>query len=193
MTLRVDCDLLKWLYVPTEWPWEGFASPQEWSVQLADETAVALGYDASTREWLQITLEGLAQNVGPAEYRFVYFVDPNAILSFVSLYEVPRQDDSFEDLLGMGDSACIRPPQAVRFNSSNLGNGMKSMRFVADANDREITGISHWAWRQDDRDIVMIAAGQNIAEFGMLQDEFDEFAQSISVIGPTFHLASSEA
>lgn len=162
-----------------------------WQVPVSASNAHA--YSNSVKEWLQTVLEGLVQNLGPAENRFVYFANPNAILNFVSLYEIPSQEESVEDLLGMGDAACIRPPKAVRFESGSMDDGMKSLRFVTGASDRDITGIAHWVWRQDDSDIIMIAGGQNVAEFGMLQDEFDEFARSISVIDATFHFASSEA
>lgn len=193
MTLNVDCDLSKWLYVPVEWPWADCASPDEWSAWVAEVTSEAHGYTEGQKGWLQSSLEGLARSIGPAEYRFVYFVDPVRTLSFLSLYEIPRQEhESYDSLLGLGDPASIRTPKVVEFISEGLGRGRKSLRFVESGERRDITAVAHWVWRLDDRDIAVIAAGHNIAEFDMLQHEFDEFSRSISRADDDFHLARAE-
>lgn len=183
MTLQVEMDRDSWVYVPSEWPWGPFETSVDWRDALVAAIGDAQGYGEGTREWLAATLDGIVASSDAQEHRFAYLAAPLADLAVVSVYELPRYDAPDDELLGVGDPTAVRPPVVAEFAGGGLGDGRKSLRFVADPDDADsLSGIAHWVWRLDDRDVVMIVGDGDLARFQRLQDTFDALARAITTI-----------
>lgn len=179
MSLQVDFDPDLWLYVPDAWPWEGFATLEQWRDTLADALTAAHGYDPAMRQWVADTAEGLARGADEHEHRFAYFSRPHEALGIASIYEMPRIPEATEEqMLGVHDATAVRPVQITSFEGGRLGDGTTSTRHVADESGA-ITAITHWLWRLDDRDVLMIAGDPDIARFETLRDDYDALARAI--------------
>ena len=198
MTLRVDFDRDLWLYVPTQWPWMGYARPEDWRDAVVAAVGDAHGYDRSLRDWLGATLEGMVRGATPGEERFAYLARPHETIGMASLYEWASSPDAeLDDLLGIRGDVSIRPPQVTPIEGAGLGHGTKAVRFVdesrtnADAGTAgsagrsggaaTIVGVAHWVWRLADRDVIMIAGDADLARFEQLQGPLDDLARSISL------------
>ena len=195
MTLRVDFDRDLWLYVPTQWPWMGYARLEDWRDAVVAAVGDAHGYDRSLRDWLGATLEGMVRGATPGEERFAYLARPHETIGMASLYEWASSPDAeLDDLLGIRGDASIRPPQVTPIEGAGLGHGTKAVRFVdesrtnADAGTAgsagraaTIVGVAHWVWRLADRDVIMIAGDADLARFDQLQGPLDDLARSISL------------
>ncbi len=180
MSLHVDFDRDLWLYVPDSWPWEGYAGIEQWRDALADALAAAYGYDDAMREWVAATAEGLARGADEHEHRFAYFSRPHEALGIVSIYEMPRSDATDEQMLGVGDATAVRPVQTAAFADGRLGPGLTATRHVADEQGA-LTTITHWLWRMDDRDVLMIAGDPDLARFEALREDYDALARAIGL------------
>ncbi|MBD7957351.1 hypothetical protein H9651_06845 [Microbacterium sp. Sa4CUA7] len=178
MTLHVDFDQDLWLYVPGAWPWEGFTGIEQWRDVLAEALADAYRYDAPMREWVAATAEGLARGVEENEHRFAYFSRPHEALGIASIYELARAEEATEEqILGVHDPAAVREVQVVPFEG-RLGPGLSATRHVADESGA-ITVVTHWLWRLDDRDVLMIAGDPDPARFQALREDYDTLARAI--------------
>lgn len=186
MTLTVHYDRDLWLPIPNEWPWEHHVSFEAWRDELVRVYTDAYGYTPDLQTWLADLLTGLVRSVGANEHRFVFFPAPHEALAVVALYEIPRDSPlsdpvpSTGSMLGLDDTAAVRPPAKVSFTSA-LGAGEKCMRFIESGDERSISGVSHWLWRLPDRDILMIVGDSNLSQFDALQPMLDDFARSIEL------------
>lgn len=193
MPLRVDFDRDLWLYIPTEWPWMGYPTLESWRDAVVSALADAYRYDASMRDWLSATLEGMVRGAAPHEERFAYMVRPHEVIGMASLYEwATIADSSLDDLLGVADPGAVRPPTVTPVEGAGLGPGTKAVRFVSDAQSNAlagspqaaptIVGVAHWVWRLPDRDIILIAGDSDLVRFDELQVPLDDLARSISLV-----------
>lgn len=179
MTLHVDFDHDLWVYVPAEWPWEGFASLEQWSSALVGALSDAYGYDASMRDWLTATVEGMSRSVDDEEHRFVYLSRPHEAIGIASIYELPaRTDAELASLVGVGDPRATRPVIAEPFTGGRLGPGLTATRHIQDE-DGTISVVTHWAWRIDERDVLMIVGDFDLARFEALRPDYDALARAI--------------
>tara|TARA_R110002020_G_scaffold429554_1_gene639161 strand:- start:426 stop:1028 length:603 start_codon:yes stop_codon:yes gene_type:complete len=188
MPLRVDFDRDLWLYIPTAWPWMGYPTLESWRDAVVLALADAYGYDASTRDWLSATLEGMVRGAGEGEERFAYMARPHEAIGVASLYEwATLVETSLDDLLGVADDASVRPPVVTPIEGAGLGPGTKAVRFTGEAAADSaaapaIVGVAHWVWRLPDRDVILIAGDSDLVRFDELQPAFDDLARSISVV-----------
>ncbi len=179
MSLHVDFDRDLWVYVPAEWPWEQFRGVEEWSTALVNALGEAYGYDASMREWLDATLQGMSRGADADEHRFAYLARPHEVLGLASIYEQPVHADlSPEQLAGADDPRATRPVAAAPFEGGRLGRGLSAVRHLADENGI-ITAVAQWVWRLDDRDVLMVVGDDDLARFELLRDDYDALARSI--------------
>ena len=179
MSLHVDFDRDLWVYVPAEWPWEGFATLEQWTAALVGALGDAHGYDRPMREWLADTLAGMSRGADAHEHRFGYLSRPHEALGLASIYELPaRRDVTSDDLLGVGDPRAARPVEAQAFDGGRLGPGHTATRHVTD-DDGALTAVTHWVWRRPDRDVLMIAGDADPARFAALRGDYDALARAI--------------
>ncbi|MBN9215780.1 MAG: hypothetical protein ABS62_11750 [Microbacterium sp. SCN 70-200] len=181
MTLHADFDRDLWVYVPTEWPWEGFDSLEEWSGTLVGALSEAYGYDTSMREWLTATVQGLSRSADENEHRFAYLSRPHEAIGIASIYELPaRPDTPLEELVGVGDPRATRPVVAAPFSGGRLGAGLSATRHVTD-DDGTVSVVTHWVWRLGERDVLMIVGDFDLARFEALRADYDTLARAIGM------------
>ncbi|WP_100814209.1 hypothetical protein [Microbacterium lacus] len=198
MPLRVDFDRDLWLYIPTEWPWMGYPTLENWRDAVVAALADAYGYDAATRDWLSATLEGMVRGAGEGEERFAYLGRPHESIGMVSLYEwATLAESSLDDLLGVTDGASVRPPVVSPIEGAGLGPGTKAVRFTTEAAPEAssapaVVGVAHWVWRLPDRDVILIAGDSDLVRFDERQPAFDDLARSISLVSDDSQSAREE-
>ena len=179
MTLQVDFDRDLWVYVPTDWPWEQFATLEQWRDALVRALGDAYGYDEPMREWLAATLDGLSRGADPEEHRFAYLARPHEVIGIASIYELEAAPEtSLHELLGVEDDAVARPVEGQTFVGGRLGDGHTATRHVIDE-DGAINVVAHWVWRLPDRDVVMIVGDFDLARFETLRADYEALARAI--------------
>ncbi|MFT4214483.1 MAG: hypothetical protein QM622_06875 [Microbacterium sp.] len=179
MSLHVDFDRDLWIYVPAEWPWEAYDSLEQWSATLVGVLGDAYGYDAAMRDWLSATVQGMSRGIDELEHRFAYLSRPHETLGIASIYELPTRPDSpLEELVGVGDPRATRPVEASVFTGGRLGDGMTATHHVVD-DDGTVSVVTHWAWRIDERDVLMIVGDFDLARFESLRADYDTLARAI--------------
>ena len=124
MTLQVDFDRDLWVYVPTDWPWEQFATLEQWRDALVRALGDAYGYDEPMREWLAATLDGLSRGADPEEHRFAYLARPHEVIGIASIYELEAAPEtSLDELLGVEDDAVARRSRGRRSWAADSATG----------------------------------------------------------------------
>lgn len=183
MTLQVDFDQDLWVYVPAEWPWEGFASMEQWRDTLVDALADAYSFDEPLRAWVSDVITGIVRSMDEGEHRFAYLSRPHEALAIASIYEWARTEATSEQLLGVDDPRALRAPVVKEFAGGRLGAGMKALRNPVDETDANtVSVVAHWVWRLPDRDVVMIVGDSDLPRFDALHDDFDALARAIGIV-----------
>ncbi|WP_298744387.1 hypothetical protein [uncultured Microbacterium sp.] len=181
MTLRVDADPARWMYIPSRFPWQGYARLEDWSATLVSVLSDLHGYDADQQDLFRSYAEGLSRGIDTGEHRYGYLTQPHVEVAIASVYEWHRLDVSDEELLGVLDERAVRPPTVEAFESDALGTGAVSVRHVADP-DGTVSAVAHWVWRQPDRDIILVIGDADIPRFLRLRSVYDELARAISIV-----------
>lgn len=179
MSLQVDFDQDLWLYIPTEWPWQQFATLEAWSGAITASLTDAYGYDAPMQDWVRALVEGMSRGADPEEHRFGYLSRPHEAIGMASIYELPGGADVPDDeLLGLTAGPTVRPVEAEAFEGGRLGSGLTSTREQI-AEDGTISAVTHWLWRTPDRDVLMIAGDPDPGRFALLRGDYDALARAI--------------
>ncbi|WP_454850614.1 hypothetical protein [Promicromonospora soli] len=184
MTIRTDFDTDRWVYVPEQFPWNGYETPEEWVNTVAHLASEAFEYTAGEHTNLVRALNLLLRYPRMAEpvHRFVMMGAADKTFAMVQVTDTPT-DPSFDDeaLLGLPEPRATREPEVVEFEGG-IGGGHRSVRYVADpALGGDIVVSVNWAWRADGRDVVVTFGSTNLVELDSLLPVLDEFAASISI------------
>lgn len=182
MTIRVDADPARWMYVPARFPWQGYAAVEEWSDALMSALDDLHHYGADQREFIRAYAEGLSRSIDTGEHRYAYLTQPHVETAIASFYEWPHLDVPDEELQGAADPRSVRPAVTEPFESEALGAGTVTVRYVSEDPTGVVGAVAHWVWRQPDRDIIMIVGDADLPRFLRLRPLFDELARAISVV-----------
>lgn len=182
MTIRVDADPVRWMYVPARFPWQGYDSVEEWSGALMAALDGLHDYGAEQRELIRAYAEGLSRSVDTGEHRYAYLTQPHVETAIASFYEWPHLDADDDELSGARDRASVRPALTEPFHSDALGAGTVTIRYVEDASSGTVSAVGHWVWRESDRDIIMIVGDADLPRFLRLRPLYDDLARAISVV-----------
>lgn len=181
MTLQVNADPARWMYVPSRFPWQGHAELEDWSSTLISALTDLHGYDTDQQELFRAYAEGLSRSIDTSEHRYAYITQPHVEVAIASFYEWHHLDVDDDELLGLRDERAVRPPTVEAFASESLGTGAVSVRHVADPGGT-VAAVAHWVWRLPERDIIMIIGDADVPRFLRLRPVFDELARAISVV-----------
>ena len=183
-TIKVDFDRDRWLYVPEFWPWQQFASVEDWAGTIARLVQESAELDAERGEWLRASITSIHNDRPEGENRFIYLAEPDKFIFFVSVLHGPsRPAISVDTLAGIDDPAATRAPDVENLQSAALGRGIRAVRYVdAGAPNHDVAAIAQYAWRSQDMDVVVIAANYGIVLLNAMLPIVDEFALSISVV-----------
>ncbi|MCT9002694.1 hypothetical protein [Microbacterium memoriense] len=181
MTLQVNADPARWMYIPARFPWQGYAQLEDWSSTLVATLSDLHGYDTDQQDLFRAYAEGLSRGVETGEHRYGYLTQPHVEVAISSFYEWHRLDVDDDELLGLLDDRAVRPPTVEPFESDALGVGAVSVRHVADP-DGTVSAVAHWVWRLPDRDIIMVIGDADIPRFLRLRPVYDELARAIAIV-----------
>ena len=184
MTIRVDFNTDRWIYVPETFPWNGYQTSEEWVDAVARHASEAFEYTAGEHTKLVRALGMLLQYPRMAEpmHRFVMTGAADKTFAMVQVTDTPT-DPGLDDeaLLGLPEPRATRAPDVVEFDGG-IGGGRRSVRHVAEPALGGDTVVSvNWAWRADGRDVVVMFGSTNLVELDSLLPALDEFAASISI------------
>ncbi len=181
MTLRVDADPARWMYIPARFPWQGYERLEEWSEALVTTLTDLHGYDAGQQDLFRAYAEGLSRSTDTGEHRYAYLTQPHVEVAIASFYEWHRLDVDDDELLGVRDERAVRPPTVEAFESEALGTGAVSVRHIADP-EGTVSAVAHWVWRLPDRDIIMIVGDADVPRFLRLRPVYDDLARAITIV-----------
>lgn len=187
MTIKVDLDTDRWVYVPEGFPWNGYETPEQWSRTVARLAAEGFGYDAEERGVLERYLERLLAYPRMTEgvHRFALLGTPDKALELVQVVDAPTDESMPEDqLLGLPEPAATREPEVTEV-VGGLGPGRRAIRYTrADELGGDIVASVNWAWRTGGSDVVVMYGTQNLVQLDDLLPVLDEFAASIRLVEP---------
>ncbi|PRZ08500.1 hypothetical protein BCE75_101380 [Isoptericola sp. CG 20/1183] len=182
MTLRVDFDTDRWVYVPEAFPWNGYPDEDEWAGTVAHLAAEAFEYTADEQTALRRMLDALLAYPRMLEgmHRFALLGTPDKGLEMVQVVDAPTSPETTEErMLGLPDPDATREPQVTDV-VGGLGSGRRAVRYTrADALEGEIVVSVNWAWRAGGRDVVVMYGTSNLVQLDALLPVLDEFAASI--------------
>ena len=180
MTLFIDSDTDRWLYVPNAFPWESFADDEQWADAVS--RAFAEGPTPAPEglsSWLRAYLLGAVRGNVAGAIRFAHLPTIDAPTTIVDVHDMETDPAlSLSDLTQQDAPRAIRPAEVEPFISQGLGEGVKATRHVADERDAVVRG-THWVWRTEGRDIVMLTGTADLAMAEALDPLLDELARSI--------------
>ncbi len=185
MILEIDYDTSRWVYVPREFPWEGYDA-QEWAATVARIASEDFEYMPLEQEILERRLAKLLglRRVDPLWERFVLLGVPDRTFELVQLSyaELTGEEGDLEELLATPDPQDTRDVEIVDF-PAKLGPGLKAIRyFRAPELNGEVSVSLMWAWRARGRDIVLLFDTTNLVQFEAVHEHLDAFAASISLV-----------
>ncbi|HEX5857518.1 MAG TPA: hypothetical protein VFY91_05355 [Microbacterium sp.] len=184
MSLSIDFDADRWLFVPNAFPWESFADDEQWADAVS--RAFAEGPTPAPEalgSWLRAYLLGAARSNAAGAIRFAHLPTIDSPTAIVDIHDMVTDPGlSLADLTQQDAPRAVRPADVVPFASENLGDGVKATRYVA--NDREaVVRGTHWVWRTQGRDIVMLTGTADLAVAEALDPLLDELARAIRLAG----------
>lgn len=184
MTLRVDFDTDRWVYVPRDFPWNGYETADEWAATVARLASEAFEYTATEQAGLRRVLDTLLAypRMTPDIHRFALLGAPDGSLEMVQVLETPTDDDTDLDrLLGLPDPAVTREPEITTV-TGGLGEGRRAIRHTrADDLGGDIVVSVNWAWRTGGSDVVVMYGTSNLVLLDEVLPVLDQFAASISL------------
>jgi hypothetical protein len=184
VTIKVDFDTDRWLYVPEGFPWNGYETPEEWTRTVARLAAEGFGYDAEERGVLEVYLLQLLAypRLAPGVHRFALLGTPDKALELVQVVDAPTDEAvPIDGLLGLPEPAATREPEVTEV-TGGLGPGRRAVRYHrADQLGGDIVVSVNWAWRTGGSDVVVMYGTQNLVQLGETLPVIDAFAASISL------------
>jgi hypothetical protein len=182
MSVYIDYDTDRWLYVPNAFPWESFADDEEWADAVS--RAFAEGPTPAPEEltsWLRSYLLGAVRGNASGAIRFAHLPTIDAPTTIVDVHDMETDPAlPLAELTQQDAPRAIRPAEVAPFSSENLGEGVKATRYVANDRDAVVRG-THWVWRTRGRDIVMLTGSADLAVAEELEPLLDALARSISL------------
>jgi hypothetical protein len=186
MTVYIDYDVERWLYVPNAFPWESFRDEEQWASTVAKEFGRG-GLRRPPKQllaWLHDYLLGAVRSNHAGTIRFAHIPNLQAPNTIVDVYDLPTNPDvPLADLTHENQSPAVRPPEVVPFLSPHLGEGVKSTRWIA-GDDDSLIRATNWVWRTAERDIVVLTGMSDTALAEAFDPVLDEFARAVRLPAP---------
>ncbi|WP_275002153.1 hypothetical protein [Promicromonospora iranensis] len=183
MTIRIDFDTDRWVYVPERFPWNGQSS-EEWVATVARLASEAFEYTTVEHTNLVRVLGMLLQypRMAEAVHRFAMLGTADKTFAMVQVTDTPTDPELDDEmLLGLPEPRATREPDVADVDGA-IGRGRRSIRYVAEpALGGDIVVSVNWAWRAAGRDVVVTFGTTNLVELDSLLPVLDEFAASISI------------
>lgn len=191
MSLLIDWDRDRWLYLPASFPWHVYADEDAWLDTISDAFGRA-GWTPEQRGWLCDYLRGLRANNTAGAQRFAWLVEPQSVLGSIDVFDLPHDPDaSLDDLSGSaGTDADLRPPVVTQVVGAGLGPGHRverALRAPRPAHEaigpveEDVVMMTLWVFRSPQADVVVTAThGEPVALAAMLPD-IEAFVDTISL------------
>ncbi|MFF0204147.1 hypothetical protein [Streptomyces sp. NPDC005017] len=192
--LDTDSDPTVWLGLPLldgrgagreRRKWARRAAEVVWG--LAEEGPAGKDEVKVLARQLEATAELLPQTL-PVHQAFVYLPDPRRdFLTFVVHIDVSEgeTESTLAQLVQKDTPGALQDPEVVDFDTE-LGRGMRSVRYFVSAKAGEICCSVNYAWRVEPLgiDVVLRSISDNVGWITANVEEFDAFAHSLSVLAP---------
>lgn len=183
MSLYIDYDTDRWLFVPNAFPWRDFSDAERWATAVAD--AFARGSAESSHppaellEWLHAYLLGAVRNNTGGAIRYLHLPTLDAPTMIVDVYEGDTDEQTpITMLAGQRATDALRPAEVSSFTSPHLGEGTKSVRMVAQ-DGGALLRATNWVWRTRGHDIVVLTGTTDLPVGEAMDPVLDDFARSI--------------
>lgn len=192
MTLNIDWDTSLWLYVPSEFPWQGYPDLDAWVGALTEAYRHG-GIDDGDAAWIGDYVRGLSANNTSGAHRFAWFGDPLSVLLSVDVLEQPHDSSrSLHDLVGSdGGPEDVRKPVITEVAAEHLGIGHRVERAIRGPvtseerlgpGPQEVIHYVFWVFRTRGTDVVVFAAHREPFILASMVDEIETFIDTISAL-----------
>ncbi|WP_448256549.1 hypothetical protein [Microbacterium aurum] len=184
MSLTIDWDRERWLYLPDAFPWHVYPDEDAWITTITG-AFVRAGWTAEQASWLGDYLRGLRANNTSGAHRFAWLLDPQAVLASIDVFDLEADpDQTLADLTGSdGSSDDLRPPLVTEVTAADLGSGHRverSLRVPRPAHESiddddpvgdDVMLMVFWVFRSPRADVVVTAThGEPLALAAVLPD-----------------------
>ncbi|MCR2813177.1 hypothetical protein [Microbacterium sp. zg.Y1084] len=190
MTLLIDWDRERWLYVPGAFPWHVYPDEDAWVDTIAGAFGRASWTDAETG-WLGDYLRGLRANNQAGAHRFAWLVDPRTLLVSVDVFDLPPDPSAtLHDLTGSdGTAADAREPLVVDIVAAGLGPGTRVERVLRVPHTTaeslgppqdELLAMVFWVFRSAEADVVVTVSHSEPAMIAAVLPEIEQLVDTIA-------------
>jgi hypothetical protein len=192
MTLSIDWDRERWLYIPTDFPWHVYPDEDTWIATIAGAFG-RWGWSESETGWLGDYLRGLRANNRSGAHRFAWLVEPRKLLSSVDVYDLPHDPEtSLHDITGAdGTDADLREPVVTAVVARGLGPGHRVERALRvpraeheaiGTPEEEVMLMVFWVFRSADADVVVTATHGEPILLAAVLPEIEQLIDTMSVV-----------
>lgn len=191
MSLMIDWDRERWLYLPEAFPWHVYADEDAW-IDVITEAFRRAGWTAQEAAWLGDYLRGLRANNTTGALRFAWLVDPRTVLASIDVFDLPADPgQSLAELTGSGGTdADLRPPLVTEVTASRLGSGHRverSLRVPRPGHEslgpvtEDVMLMVTWAFRSPRADVVVTTTHSDPLALVALVPEVEAFLDTVAL------------
>lgn len=191
MSLLIDWDRERWLYLPTAFPWHVYPDEDAWISTITGAFRRA-GWRDEEAGWLGDYLRGLRANNRGGAHRFAWLVDPRKLLVAVDVFDVPHDATStLHDLTGAdGTPADTREPFVAEVVARGMGAGTRVervMRVPRSTHENigepqeEVLMMVFWAFRSDAADVIVSVTHREPAVLASVLPDVEQLIDAISL------------
>lgn len=192
MSLHIDWDRERWLYVPTTFPWHVYPDENAWAETIAGAFGRA-GWSADETGWLADYLRGLRANNQAGAHRFAWLVDPRKLLASIDVFDLPHDPDAtLHDIAGAsGTDLDLREPLVTDVVGAGLGPGHRIERVLRSPRpeheaigpvEDELVFMVFWVFRSAAADVVVTATHREPTVLAAVLPEIEQLVDTISVV-----------
>lgn len=187
-----DLDLLighdpdVWVPLPATWPHDGHRAPRSWikaTVRAVAERSE--GATRASRSWLTEVLSALARWSPADERRYLYLPDiatPPSLLRVQYGFAQGDRDTALRAMVLESDLAPIEPPVVEEIETTDLGRGLRGVRYSAVEGDDGLLATLVYAFRAEPYDVRISCQVGGPEGVPAMLAEVDHFVDGISVV-----------
>lgn len=190
MSLLIDWDRERWLYLPTAFPWHVYPDEDAW-IDTITGAFVRAGWSAGEAGWLGDYVRGLRANNQGGAHRFAWLVDPRKLLLSVDVFDLPADPAAtLHDLTGSdGTSADTREPFVAEIVASGLGPGTRVERVIRVPRSthetigepqEEVLMLVAWVFRSAEADVIVSVTHSEPAVLAAALPEVEQLIDTIT-------------
>jgi hypothetical protein len=188
-TVDIELDTDVWIGVPGEWTDETFSDHRDWAREVAEIVwnGVPPRPGEEGPDHLALTLAMVAESPlmeDPARRAFLWLPGPSSEVLPVYLEAFAAEgdrDDALRELTLADAPGAVEPPIVEPF-VTDLGEGLRVLRYASDPEDGAVVLTLSFAWRAEDLDVRLWLSSFDTGLALRAMDDVDDLARAVRLV-----------